>query len=90
VGSRTIGEGEWKLRKAASLVKLLALEPRHQLHRERAMDLLWPSLNAEAAANNLYHVLHVARRVLGTTRAVCATCASGATCSPCARMGGCG
>ncbi len=27
VGSRTIEEGEWRLRKAASLVKLLALEP---------------------------------------------------------------
>src|ERR671913_983462 len=61
---RTIEEDEWKLRKAASLVKLLALEPGHRLHREQAMDLLWPELDAKAASNNLRHILHVARRTL--------------------------
>ena len=64
VGARTIEEDEWKLRKATSLVKMLALEPDHRLHRERAMDLMWPELNAEAAANNLRYMLHVARRTL--------------------------
>jgi DNA-binding SARP family transcriptional activator len=64
VGSRTIGEEEWRLRKAASLVKLLALAPGHRLHREQAMELLWPGLDPEAAANNLHHALHVARRIL--------------------------
>jgi hypothetical protein len=32
VGSRTIQHNEWRLRKAASLVKLLALAPGHRLH----------------------------------------------------------
>jgi predicted ATPase/DNA-binding SARP family transcriptional activator/DNA-binding CsgD family transcriptional regulator len=64
VGSRSVGEDEWRLRKAGSLVKLLALSPGHRLHREQAMDLLWPDLDSEAAANNLHHALHIARRTL--------------------------
>ncbi len=64
VGDRSIAEDEWRLRKAASLVKLLALEPGHRMHRERLMDLLWPDLDARAAANDLHHALHIARRTL--------------------------
>src|SRR5829696_498036 len=64
VGPRTLEESEWRLRKAAKLVKLLALAPNHRIHRERAMDLLWPDLEPKAAANNLRHALHVARRTL--------------------------
>jgi predicted ATPase/DNA-binding SARP family transcriptional activator/DNA-binding CsgD family transcriptional regulator len=70
VGTRTIEEGEWRLRKAASLVKLLALTPGHRLHRERVTNLLWPNLRLRAATNNLRQALHAARRVLdpGTTQ----------------------
>ncbi len=59
-----IEEDHWRLRKAASLVKLLALEPEHRMHRERVMDLLWPDLEAGAATNNLHRTLHSARRTL--------------------------
>jgi predicted ATPase/DNA-binding SARP family transcriptional activator/DNA-binding CsgD family transcriptional regulator len=52
------------LRKARSLIKLLALSPGHRLHREQAMDLLWPEFDSKAAANNLHHALHVARHTL--------------------------
>ena len=62
--SRSIGEDEWRLRKAGNLIKLLALAPGHRLHREQAMDLLWPALEPGAASNNLHHALHVARRTL--------------------------
>jgi DNA-binding SARP family transcriptional activator len=64
VGSRAIGQDAWRLRKAASLVKLLALAPGHRLHRERAMDLLWPGSGTRAASNNLRQTLHAARRIL--------------------------
>jgi DNA-binding SARP family transcriptional activator len=67
VNGRTVEESEWYLRKARSLVKLLALAPSHRLHRGELMELLWPTLHAEAAANNLHKVLHVARRVLEPT-----------------------
>src|SRR5215216_1628701 len=64
VGSRTIDEGAWRLRNAASLVKLLALAPNHRLHREQAMDLLWPDSGTRRASNSLRQVLYGARRVL--------------------------
>ncbi|MDQ3238287.1 MAG: tetratricopeptide repeat protein [Actinomycetota bacterium] len=64
VGSRTIEQSEWRLRKAAALVKLLALAPDHRLHREQIMDQLWPRLGKRAAANNLRRTLHAARKTL--------------------------
>jgi len=64
VGPRTIEESAWRLRKAAGLVKLLALTPGHRIHRDQMMHLLWPELNTKAAANNLRRTLHVARRTL--------------------------
>src|SRR5215203_1739607 len=64
VGDREIPNSAWKLKKAAALVKLLALEPGHALHREQVMDLLWPNLGRSAASNNLRGALHAARRAL--------------------------
>ena len=65
VGSRTVSQDAWRLRKAASLVKLLALTPGHRLHREQAMDHLWPDSGRKAASNSLRSTLHTARKVLG-------------------------
>jgi DNA-binding SARP family transcriptional activator len=64
VGSRTVGEDGWRLKKARSLVKLLALAPAHRMHRERVTDLLWPGSGSKAQANNLRQVIHAARRAL--------------------------
>jgi|SRR5215204_2845511 len=64
VGSRTIGQNEWHLRRAAALIKLLALAPNHRLHREQIVDLLWPHLGRRAASNNLRKTLHATRRIL--------------------------
>ncbi|HET7271433.1 MAG TPA: BTAD domain-containing putative transcriptional regulator, partial [Rubrobacter sp.] len=69
VGTRTIEEGAWRLRKAASLMKLLALARGHRLHRERVMGLLWPQLGVKAASNNLRGALHVVRRTLASDTA---------------------
>ena len=63
VGSTTITQDAWRLRKAAALVKLLALAPGHRLHREQAMDVLWPDSRRRAASNNLRKTLHAARRI---------------------------
>ncbi|MDQ3965903.1 MAG: AAA family ATPase, partial [Actinomycetota bacterium] len=64
VGPRSVEEGEWRLKKAASLLKLLALAEGHRMHREQAMELLWPGFDRKAAANNLHQALHFARRAL--------------------------
>ena len=71
VGGRTIGEDAWRLRKAASLTKLLALAEGHRLHRERVMYLLWPDLTKKAASNNLRGAIHAARRALGEEGSRC-------------------
>src|SRR5438067_13789952 len=64
VGERPVPESAWRLRKAKSLIKLLALAPDRRMHRERAGELLWPDGTADSAANNLHQALYVARRAL--------------------------
>jgi DNA-binding SARP family transcriptional activator/DNA-binding CsgD family transcriptional regulator len=64
VGPRLIEENLWRLRKAKSLIKLLALAPGHRLHREQVMQTLWPKLGVRKASNNLHQILHAARRTL--------------------------
>ncbi|HET9331657.1 MAG TPA: BTAD domain-containing putative transcriptional regulator, partial [Steroidobacteraceae bacterium] len=64
VAGRPVPNESWHQRKPAALVKLLALAPRHRLHREQAMDALWPDLEPAAAAANLRKALHHARRAL--------------------------
>ena len=64
VGSRIIGHNEWRLKRAADLIKLLALAPNHRLHREQVMEMLWSHLERRAASNNLRRTLHAARSAL--------------------------
>jgi predicted ATPase len=64
VGGVPVGDRVWRLKKARELIKLLALAPRHRLHREQVMDVLWGDRAPAAAANNLHQAVHVARRAL--------------------------
>ncbi len=64
VRGRAVGGSEWPRRQARLLIKLLALEPRHQLHREQLMATIWPDLDPEAAAANLHKIIHLARHAL--------------------------
>jgi predicted ATPase/DNA-binding SARP family transcriptional activator len=65
-GDRTVPHGAWRLRKARTLVKLLALEPAHRLHRDQLADQLWPNLDPDAARNNLHQAMYAARKALST------------------------
>lgn len=58
-------EDRWRLRKAKTLVKLLALAPGHRLHRDVVLEQLWPDAEPGAAINNLHQAVHAARRMLG-------------------------
>src|SRR2546428_14107654 len=60
---RTVIDRSWPRRKAQALIKLLALQKGSRLHREQVVDLLWPRLSPDDAANNLYKNLHYVRRV---------------------------
>jgi predicted ATPase/DNA-binding SARP family transcriptional activator/Tfp pilus assembly protein PilF len=64
VGGVAVPERAWRQRRAAAVVKLLALAPGHYLHREQVLDTIWPELDPEPAANNLRVALHHARRQL--------------------------
>src|SRR5215212_11348530 len=64
VGPRAITQDAWRLKKGAGLVKLLSLAPGHRMHREHAMEALWPNSGRKAASNNLRGALHAARRTL--------------------------
>ena len=70
IGGRVIPAVAWPRRQAAALVKLLALRPGRQLHRERVIDSLWPDLRVEEAAPRLYKAAHFSRRVLGRDDAI--------------------
>jgi predicted ATPase/DNA-binding SARP family transcriptional activator len=74
VGDRPVPESAWRLRKAKSLIKLLALAPDRRLHRERVGELLWPDRTADSAANNLHQALYVARRALEAAGADALAC----------------
>jgi DNA-binding SARP family transcriptional activator len=40
----------------------LATHPRHALHRDQILEILWPAVDLHAARNNLGKALHAARR----------------------------
>jgi DNA-binding SARP family transcriptional activator len=52
----------WQRRTARTLTKLLAAHPRHALHREEILELLWPGVPAKSALNRFGQALHAARR----------------------------
>src|SRR5262249_62041475 len=63
-GGRPIPDEVWQRRKTAALFQLLALAPRHRLHREQVMDVLWPELAPPAAAADLRKALYYGRHSL--------------------------
>jgi DNA-binding SARP family transcriptional activator/class 3 adenylate cyclase len=65
VDGQPVAAAAWRRSGATALVKLLALRPGHRLHREQAIDKLWPEAGATAGAARLNKALHFARRALG-------------------------
>ncbi len=42
VDGESIPDRAWRLRKAKTLIKLLALAPERRIHADRAAETLWP------------------------------------------------
>lgn len=63
-GDSVIADDAWRLRKAKTLVKLLALAPERRLHVEQAAELLWAGRDPDSARNNLHQAIFAARRAL--------------------------
>lgn len=64
--SQEVPEVAFARRKAYTLLKLLALQSGHRLHRHQVMDLLWPDLPPRRGAAQLYKVVHHVRRTFAT------------------------
>ena len=62
VAGEPVPDAAWRLRRAKSLVKLLALAPERRLHRDRVLEWLWP--DGDPATGGLHQVLYTARRAL--------------------------
>ncbi len=70
VDDASISGDAWRSRRAADVVKLLALAPAHRMHRTEAMEELWPESDPEASGTNLRKALHFARQATGDERAI--------------------
>ena len=64
VDGAEVSEEAWPSLRAAQLVQLLCLADGHRLLRERAIDMLWPDLDAAAGGANLRKAAHHARHAL--------------------------
>lgn len=67
VAGLLVDKRQWKRRSSANLVKLLALQSGHQLHREQIIELLWTDRYSETLSNNLNKAIHGARQALEST-----------------------
>jgi predicted ATPase len=63
-GDSVIADDAWRLRKAKTLIKLLALAPERRLHVDEAAELLWAGRDPDSARNNLHQAIFAARRAL--------------------------
>lgn len=68
VGRAPVPVSAWRTQKGRSLIKILALAPGHQLHRDQVLDMLWPELDPSAATNNWRSTLHSVRAALEPCR----------------------
>lgn len=55
---------DWQRRSAKALIKILAVQPGHAVHREQLTDILWSGVDIESALNSFGKALHAARRAL--------------------------
>ncbi|MCW3818970.1 AAA family ATPase [Micromonospora sp. DR5-3] len=62
-GGGSVAE-HWRRTGARTLVKLLAVTPGGRLHRDQAMEALWPDMPYEAALRSLRVTMHAARHAL--------------------------
>ena len=70
VDGRPVPPPAWRHRRAAGLVKLLALASGHRVHRGEVIEVLWPHLSLEGGERNLHKAIHLARKGIGDPTAI--------------------
>jgi DNA-binding SARP family transcriptional activator len=66
----SISGDAWRSRRAADVMKLLALAPAHRMHRAQVMEALWPESDSQASGTNLRKALHFVRLATGDEHAI--------------------
>jgi DNA-binding SARP family transcriptional activator len=66
----SISGDAWRSRRAADVMKLLALAPAHRMHRAQVMEALWPESDSQASGTSLRKALHFARLATGDEHAI--------------------
>jgi len=70
IDGRPVPRDAWRQGRAAALIKVLALAPRHRLTRDDVIEALWPGVSPEAGGVNVRKAVHFARRALGGEAAI--------------------
>lgn len=70
VDGAPISGDTWRSRRAADVVKLLALSPGRRLPRSQVMEALWPESDPQASGANLRKAVHFARRATADEQAI--------------------
>ncbi len=67
-GDQEVRDRDWRSSKARQLFQVLLTERGRTLPRERILDLLWPDMDAESAANNLRVTINRLNRAIEPDR----------------------
>ncbi|MBI3751331.1 MAG: transcriptional activator domain-containing protein [Chloroflexi bacterium] len=70
IDGRAVPRDAWRQGRAAALIKLLALAPRHRLTRDELIEALWPGVSPEAGGVSTRKAVHFARRAVGGEEAI--------------------
>jgi DNA-binding SARP family transcriptional activator len=70
IDGRIVPREAWRQGRAAALMKVLALAPRHRLSRDGVIEALWPEASPEAGGVSVRKAVHFARRALGGEGAI--------------------
>jgi ATP/maltotriose-dependent transcriptional regulator MalT/DNA-binding SARP family transcriptional activator len=63
-GATPVPDGQWKSRRARTLLKLLAAQAGRDISREQALEMLWPGSHPDRLRPAFNSLLHRARKVL--------------------------
>jgi ATP/maltotriose-dependent transcriptional regulator MalT/DNA-binding SARP family transcriptional activator len=63
-GGAPVSDGQWKSRRAKTLLKLLAAQAGREISREQALEMLWSDQHPEGLRTAFNSLLHRARKVL--------------------------
>ncbi|WP_049774167.1 MULTISPECIES: BTAD domain-containing putative transcriptional regulator [unclassified Nocardioides] len=70
VDGTPVAGDSWRSRRAADVLKLLALSPDRRLHRSQVMEAFWPDSDPQASGTSLRKALHFARRATGDEQVI--------------------